>query len=205
VQLRAIMGIGLAIAFPIGSMIGIQQGSFNLAWLSLPDVLISLALLQGLRGDARYGMLLTGFSLTLTLSLINPELSPLFPGLIFLLISRYFHQSLAPHQTPLITQMARRIRGPDAPFSNDALAYTTRLTRAWSFLFICLGACQAILVFTTPGPWPWMMGNTLAPALIFLFLLIEPFYRRYRLPNEPRHSLRHFFTRLAETDWKRMN
>lgn len=192
-------------AFPIGSMVGIQKGSFNLAWLSLPDVLICVALLHGLRGDTRYWMLLTGFSIILTLSLANAELSPLFPGLIFLLISRYFYNSLAPHQTPIITHMARQIRGPGAPFSDDALSYTTRLTRVWSCLFFYLGVSQAILVFTKPGPWPWMMGNTLAPGLIFLFLIIEPFYRRYRLPNEPHHSLRHFFTRLAETDWKGMN
>jgi len=205
VRLRAVIGMGLAIAFPIGSMIGIQSGRFNLAWLSIPDVLICLALLVGLRGNASYWILLAIFTLIVTLSMIHPEFSALFPGLIFLLISRYFHRSLAPHQTPLITQMARRIRGPNAPFSDDAMAYTTGLTRVWSLLFAFLGLNQAILVIAIPGPWPWMMGNTLAPVLIFLFLVIEPFYRRFRMPNEPRHSIRHFLTRLAETDWKGMN
>jgi len=204
VQLRAVIGIGFAIAFPIGSMIGIQTARFDLAFFSLPDILIALALLQGLREDSGYWPLMGALCLLALLSFSRPDYSALFPGMIFLLISRYFHRTLVPHRQPLISQMARHIRGPNSPFSEAALAYTTRLTRVWAFLFILLSLNQVVWVFATPEPWPWIMGNTLAPALIFLFLIIEPFYRRFRLPNEPRHSLRHFFIRLAETDWKRL-
>ncbi|MEY4684991.1 MAG: hypothetical protein RLZ25_1450 [Pseudomonadota bacterium] len=203
-RFRAIISIGLAVAFPVGSMVGIQSGNFNLGWLSFPDVLISLALLHGLKSDTEHWIFLGGFTLTLALTLMNPELGALFPSLIFLLISRYFQRSLTPPQKPLITQMARHVRGQDAPFSQAALSYTLGLTRAWWLFFVFLGLIQVLLVIFTQSNWAWMMGNTLAPALIFLFLVLEPVYRRHRLPNEPQHSLRHFFSRLSEADWKRM-
>lgn len=203
-QLRAIISIGLAIAFPIVSMVGIQRGDFNLAWLSLPDILICLALIHGLRSDARFGTFLAVFTLVLSLALIHSKYGALFPGLIFILISRYFQKTLEPYQTPLITQMARHIRGTELGLSENALRYTRKLTGAWALLFILLGLCQAILVVISEGAWAWMMGNSLAPLLILLFLLTEPLYRRYRLPDEPRHSFRHFLSRLLEADWKRI-
>lgn len=204
-QLRAVISIGLALAFPIGSLVGIQRGGFDIGWLSLPDVLICLALLQGLRDDVRYGIFLTAFLLLLGLTLIDSQYGALFPGLIFLLISRYFKRTLEPDQTPLITQMAQRIRGPEMSFSNDALRYTRKLTGIWALFLVCLGLIQTILVVTAGGPWAWVTGNSLAPALILLFLMTEPFYRRYRLPNEPRHSFRHFLAQLLGADWKGMH
>lgn len=203
-QLRAIIGIGLGVAISIGALIATQRGDFNPSWLSLPDALICLALIQGLRSEERYGLYLAGFSGVMTLALFDPNKGALFPGLLFLLISRYFQRTLEPNRIPLITQMARRIRGPNIGFSEDALCYTRRLTRAWSLLLLLLGFIQAGLVLITEGSWAWVMGNLLGPVLIFLFLIGEPFYRRFRLPNEPRHSLRQFLIRLLEADWKGM-
>lgn len=200
--LRAIFSLGLAIAFPVVSLIGIRGGVANPFWLALPDALICLALIQGLRGDSKYVFALSGLALTSILSFIDSTNSPLFSALIFALIARYFERTLEPFQTPLITQMARRIRGPDLGFSEDAFNYTRKLTRIWSLFFVLLGVNQVILVIATRGTWALMMGNSLAPALILIFLAFEPIYRRYRLPNEPRHAFRHFLTRLLETDWK---
>jgi len=199
------ISIGLALAFPLGSLVMINAGTFNPVWLSLPDLLIGLALLQGLKADKTYWLFLVGFFLTLLLSILSPSKSALFPGFIFLVVSRYFYRSLCGDQTPLITQMARRIRGPTTPFSEAAGRYTRSLTRVWWLLFMMLGLNQLLLAWMTDGRWAWLMGNSLAPALIFLFLIVEPLYRRHLLPNEPHHSLRHFFTRLAEIDWKGMN
>ena len=184
--LRAIFSLGLAIAFPVVSLLGIRGGAVNPFWLALPDALICLALLQGLRGDSKYVFALSG------------------SALIFALIARYFERTLEPFQIPLITQMAQRIRGPDQGFSEDAFNYTRKLTRIWSLFFVLLGVNQVILVVATEGTWALMMGNSLAPALILIFLTVEPIYRRYRLPSEPRHAFRHFLTRLLETDWKAM-
>jgi len=204
VQLKAIISIGLAITFPIVSLMGIQWGGFNLSLLSFPDILICLALVQGLRGDGQYVIFLAGFSLILALALTNARYGALFPGLIFFLISRYFLRTLAPNKTPLITLMAHRIRGPDMGFSEDAMRYTRNLTGVWALLFVLLGITQLMLVLEAEERWAWLMGNTFAPALILLFLIAEPLYRRYQLPNEPRHAFRHFITRLLEIDWKGM-
>lgn len=204
--LRAALSIGLAIAFPVASFFVIRNAALDPVWLSIPDVLISVGLLLGLRQEQGYGFCLTLFITVLALALYKPELSALFPGIVLFLISRYFSRTLKkPGQTPLITEMATRVRGPELPMSNEAVAYTTALTRVWSVLLVLLALNQLFAVLMTKSTWPWIMGNTFAPAFIFLFIVLEPLYRRYRLPNEPRHSFRHFFSRLVENDWKGKN
>ena len=181
---------------------GIQSAAFNPVWLSAPDVLISLGLLYGLRRDRWFWGLVASFSLIIGLTISRTDWGGLMPGLVFLLISRYFSRTLeGANQTPLITQMAQRIRGPELPMSIEVRGYTTALTRVWSALLSLLALNQILSVALAKDSWPWIMGNTLAPIIIFLLLVLEPFYRRIRLPNEPRHSLRHFFSRLADNGW----
>ena len=114
-----------------------------------------------------------------------------------LLLGYLFARTLAPGQTALITQFARRVHG--GVLAPAQQVYTRRATLAWA-LFFALDALisLALFVFAPLSVWS-VFANLLTLPLVAAMFIGEYLVRRLLLPDMPHVSIaagvRAFWTR----------
>ncbi len=95
---------------------------------------------------------------------------------IFLLVA--FASSLLPGHMPVVTRIARFVRGDLSP---ELTLYTRRVTIAWCGFFACDLACSLLLLLLAPHAWVYFVTALNLP-LLALMAVAEYSYRlvRYR-------------------------
>jgi len=96
-----------------------------------------------------------------------------------------FARTLRQGREPLVTRLARRIRGGALPL--EVLSYTRRVTQAWCIFFACMAAASIALFVFAPLPAWSLFANLLNLPLVAMMFLAEYCVRITRL----RH-LHHF-------------
>lgn len=150
------------------------------AWLSLGGLLLGAGLLSW-QGGALYFLYLP-------------------PVLLNLFLMGVFLASLRPPRTPLITAVARHIRGGDMP--DEIAAYTRRLTGFWAALFAAAAAWSALAaILATTDTWSWIT-NVFNYLVVFLVFGLEYLYRMWRYRHLPHPSLRNYLRGLLRSDFR---
>jgi uncharacterized membrane protein len=91
-----------------------------------------------------------------------------------------FGRTLAPGQTPMVTQFAIRIRGAITP---EIAVYTRAVTLAWVFFFGLL-VLVSLMLFLWGSHQNWsLFATVLTPALVCLMFAIEYLIRLRLLPR----------------------
>lgn len=91
-----------------------------------------------------------------------------------------FARTLAPGREPLVSTIARIVRGELAP---ELARYTRNVTRAWCVFFAAMAAALALgAAFAPVAVWS-LLANILVYPLIALMFAAEYAYRRMRFPH----------------------
>lgn len=102
-------------------------------------------------------------------------------GAAYALLLWYFGRTLRGGREPLVTRLARRIRGTLSP---ERERYTRRLTVAWCGFFGAQLACSAaLLAFAPLETWSFFV-NVLNVPLVAAMFAGDYVYRRTRLGDE---------------------
>lgn len=101
-----------------------------------------------------------------------------------LLLAWFFGRTLVGGRVPLVTSMARIVRGVD-PLAPELERYTRHATLAWCVFFVAMTAISAALAAFAPlAAWS-LFANVLAAPLIVAMFAAEYAYRRRRLAGYP--------------------
>ncbi len=96
-----------------------------------------------------------------------------------LILLWFFGRTLVPGRDPLVTSIARFVRGALEP---DVERYTRRVTWAWCGFFAANAAISLALAALAPlAAWS-LYANVLAYPLVALMFVAEYAYRRQRFP-----------------------
>jgi len=101
-----------------------------------------------------------------------------------LLLAWFFGRTLAGGRVPLVTSIARIVRGMD-PLAPELERYTRHATAAWCIFFVAMTAISAALAAFTPLAVWSLFANVLAAPLIVAMFAAEYAYRRRRLAGFP--------------------
>jgi len=165
------LGVVLALCYPALVFFGSRY--LHPAWLAL--ALLPLALLRGRGQPGRWLLLAAVLTLSAAAvalqSHVPLKLYPVVMNLFFLVL---FAGSLSAPQTAV--ERLARLRDPDLP--PRAVAYTRRVTQAWSVFFLCNGAIALATVLSgSDAAWFWYNG-AIAYALIGAMFVVEWLCRR---------------------------
>lgn len=139
-------------------------------WLAAILIAVSLALHFAIIAGARGDWVVAGMWLA-TASTVG--------GNLFLLT--VFARTLAPGREPLVTTIARLVRG--APLDPRMQDYTRSVTFTWSLYFASMAMiCLALAAFAPLHVWSLFTNVLVWPAVGLLFM-IEYGYRRWRFRN----------------------
>jgi ABC-type polysaccharide/polyol phosphate export permease len=113
----------------------------------------------------------------------------------YLILFWYFARTLREGKEPLITRLARSVRGSLPP---EIVAITRRVTLAWSAFFAAqvLGS-MLLLVFAPFDIWS-MFVNLLNFPLLALMFVGDHLYHAIRFPDYPRPSIARVLRAFAE-------
>jgi uncharacterized membrane protein len=115
---------------------------------------------------------------------------------INLLLAWFFGRTLVRGRTPLVTALARVVRGV-SPLPPELERYTRRVTWAWSLFFAATVAVSAALAAFAPLATWSLFANVLAAPLVAAMFAGEYAYRRWRLAAYEHVPLRTIVGRLA--------
>ena len=102
------------------------------------------------------------------------------PVILPLLLWSVFFRSLLPGQTPLVTGIAREVRGS---LSDELCDYTRNVTALWSAAFLLLATLSALLPFVATAHTWSLFTNCLNYMLIAALFIVEFLYRQRRFSN----------------------
>lgn len=165
------LGVLLALCYPALVFFGSRY--VHPAWLAL--ALLPLALLRGRGQPGRWWLLAAVLALGLAAAVLQSHVPlKLYPVVMNLFFLALFAGSLSAPQT-LVERLAR-LRDPELP--PRAVAYTRRVTQAWSVFFLCNGAIALATVLSgSDAAWFWYNG-VIAYGLIGTMFAIEWLCRR---------------------------
>jgi len=216
-QVRRFVAVALAVAYPLLAHAASVLDSRALTLASvvvLAAAALGPALLDGRRW-ALASLPVVGLAIAV-LARLDAVALVLFAPPVFLnaYLAWLFGHTLARGSTPLIERLVRLLQPPGLPIEPGVIGYARTLTRAWTGLFLVLGATNlALAALATPGglfdvagvrapmtvrieTWS-LFANVLNYVLVAAIFLIEFAYRRRRFPGRPYRNLVDFFRRSA--------
>lgn len=158
----------------------ILRGLLENSWLSwgVITLLLAAGLLINVLGIQRYILYLP-------------------PVVLPLMLWSIFQRSLQSGRTPLITSIAREVRGS---LSEELRNYTRRVTTTWSWLFLALSVGSALLPFVaSPVVWS-LFTNFLNYLFIVLLFVFEFIYRQWRFSELEHKSFYQYLQSIARVD-----
>lgn len=182
----------LFLAYPLLAHLATLAHSQRLAWLALV-VFFLVPLLPALRRGKVWAWTALGIvALALYVCAASGWASYLIylpPVLIPLAVLFVFARTLREGRTPLVTQMATKIRGELPP---DLSVYTRRVTEFWVGLLLVLALSSILLaVFATPEWWS-LMTNIVQYLVLAAVFALEYAYRRWRFRHLQHESFAGF-------------
>ena len=186
----------LILAYPLLSHLATLWHSQRLAALALA-IFVAVPLLPALRRRRTWAWL----ALTVTLAVLYfaveagwaARLMYLPPVLIPLSVLALFARSLRPGQQPLVSVVARQIRGAELP--PELATHTRRVTQCWVWLLAILALGALLLaIFASAEIWS-LMTNVVMYLILGSAFVIEYGYRRWRY----RHLQHEGFATLIAT------
>lgn len=183
------------VCFPVGSFWAIRSGIAPV-WLGAGDFMLALFVLAAVISDVRSPgfplklagcMGFGGVAMTVLFSWRPDYLSYLPFMAISASFAWLFGKTLrAGGGEPLITHFARMERGGQLP--DELVAYTRRLTWAWTALFGCLLAESLVLAACASVETYLLFANSYNYLLVGGFFVGEYLYRRIRYRRYPHAS-----------------
>ncbi len=116
------------------------------------------------------------------------------PVAIYTALLCFFGRTLAPGREPLVTTIARIVRGPASP---ELERHTRRVTWAWCVFFAAMAVALVVLALVAPLALWSFFANVLSYILTGLMFAVEYAYRRWRFPTYEHVSPLRMFARLA--------
>jgi len=208
-------GTALVVSYPLLAHAAtlLQSGTLTLASVI---VLAAAVLLPGLLASKPAAWLGAAAAAVAIPGLARIDATALVLFLPPVLINAYlawlFGRTLAAGRTPLIGLMVRMLHGAEERLDASISRYATRLTAAWTLLFVALGLVNLTLAllakpgglliaagFTPPAAVPretWsLFANVLNYIIVGVFFLAEYAYRRRRFPQQPYRNIVDFLRR----------
>jgi uncharacterized membrane protein len=138
------------------------------------------------------GLVLAGLTLWVLRLLDIGGIAPILIGLALFtlcygILLRAFALSLRAGREPLITNIARRMRGAMPP---DIQRYTRGVTVLWTVTFALELAVSFALLLFAPLAWWTAFVTWISLALVLSVLVVEYVVRRIHLRHHPRDRLR---------------
>src|SRR5262245_60833678 len=112
----------------------------------------------------------------------------------------FFGRTLRAGSEPLITRVARRVRGP---LPAEVAAFTRRITLAWCAFFAAQLLGSALLLALAPRDVWSMFINVLDVPLVAALFVVLHAYRGLRFPDEPPVSMARILSAFAEVASRR--
>lgn len=158
---------------------------------------------HGTRSNWRILTLLLGaVSAMLTVSFMNPLLFIYIPNLVINMgIAIFCFSTLAPNHEPIITRIARLIRGN---LTDDIKAYTRRVTWIWAWFSLALVVESTLLLRFAPIEITLIFFNFIHYALITALFLLEHAYRKFRFPHDSHITPLQLAVKLTSSGWSAM-
>lgn len=195
------VAVALAIAYPILAHIASVTGSHALTLASV--VLLGVAVLwQPLLDARRWAIISVPFAALAAAALVQIDAISLVlfvpPVLLNAWLAWLFGHTLAGGRTALIERLVRLLQPPGVALEPGVVRYAQRLTRAWTSLFVALGATNLALAILAPRDVWSLFANLLNYAIVAVFFGLEYTYRRRRFPERPYRNFLHFLRRVAD-------
>lgn len=176
-RVLALSGILLVVCYPLAVYAALAA---DRAALAIVLAMLSLVLLAAAAPRRWRRAVIAVFVLIALIGVASglpTRLTYLPPILINVGLAAWFGMTLRAGREPMISRFARVERGTLEP---DLVAYTRRLTVAWTLFFLAMAAASsALAVLPSRAPWMWFtaFGNWLCVAALFFG---EHVYRRKR-------------------------
>jgi uncharacterized membrane protein len=190
----------LLMIYPLLAHLAVLGHDTRLQWLAL--MLLGTAPLFGAllrhRWWAYVGVLALGSVLYFVVTAGGGAYAMLFPPvLIPVALGVVFAKTLKRGETPMITRIARAMRGSLSP---ELEIYTRRVTIVWVAMFVALTA-SAIALALWARPEIWSLGTNLVHYLVLGALFVgEYIYRRIRFRKHAHESLATYLRKLAKVN-----
>ena len=182
---------------PIGSPRILIQAALLIAYLVCSHA--GVTLLE--TSLASWGLMLALTLGSLALMALDSLLYLLYvPPVVFpLLLWSVFQGSLGPGRTPLITAIAREVRGSLSP---ELCNYTRAVTALWSGCFLSLALLCALLpLFASSALWS-LFANCLNYVLIVLLFVLEFVYRQWRFREIEHKTFWQYLQSIVRVDFR---
>ena len=195
------VAVALAIAYPILAHIASVTDSRALTLASV--VVLGVAVLwQPLLDGRRWALIAVPFAALTAAALFQIDAISLVlfvpPVLFYAWLAWLFGHTLARGRTALIERLVRLLQPPGVALEPGVVGYAQRLTRAWTALFVALGATNLALAILAPRDVWSLFANLLNYAIVAVFFGLEYCYRRRRFPERPYRNFPHFLRRVAD-------
>ncbi len=190
----------LLLIYPLLAHLAVLHHDGRLQWLSLM-LLVAAPLWHPLKGLRAWAWL-TVTALAAGLALVIAKGGGVYalflpPVLIPLALLLVFAKTLKPGVEPMITRIARAMRGSLTP---ELEHYTRAVTWAWVAMFSGL-TVSAIVLALWATPEAWSLGTNLLHYLALgAFFAIEYAYRRWRFRNLAHEGFLTYLRRLVKVN-----
>lgn len=124
------------------------------------------------------------------------------PVLLNAFLCALFAQSLGAARTPIISAVARSIRGAELPPTLQR--YTRQLTLFWALLFAAMGTVSALLALLAPDELWSAFTNFYSYLILALVFIIEFGMRRLLFRDDQHTSAKAYIRGLIKTDFRRL-
>jgi uncharacterized membrane protein len=186
---RAPLLAALVLMVPIFIHLAVLSRNPWFEWLAL-TIIVALPLAEGLlagRLAAWLWFVALASSAALVVRLQCAALLLYLPSVALPgLLAWFFGRTLLAGDAPLIERIARSARGP---LPDYLVAYTRRLTQAWTLLFAGMALFALLLALSGRRELWSLVTNVGNYLLVAVFVLVEYVYRRWRFSDYPHPGL----------------
>jgi uncharacterized membrane protein len=201
-----------AVAYPLLAHAATVTASARLTLASVVALTLAM-LLPGLLAQRPAAWAAAVFAAAAIVLLVRMDAAALVlflpPVLINVFLAWLFGRTLGSGRPSLIERLVRLLHPPEEELDPAIAAYATRLTGAWTVLFVTLAGVNLLLaLFATPGglleaagmapplavpigTWS-LFANLLNYLVVGAFFVAEWVYRRRRFPQQPYRNLLDF-------------
>lgn len=199
---RILIQAALLVAYLFCSHFAVTRDQPQLQLLALWLLALGL-ILRGLleSSPASWGLMLALTLGALGLSALGLLRYVLYlPPVVFpLLLWGVFQGSLRPGHTPLITAIARQVRGTLSP---EVCAYTRAVTVLWSGCFLSLAIlCVLLSLFARDALWS-LFANCLNYVFIALLFVLEFVYRQWRFRELEHKTFPQYLQSIVQVNFR---
>lgn len=196
--------VALLLAYPLSVHFAVITQSPGLQLASL--VVLALGLCYpGLKQNSLFAwaVLLAVCLLALAFDYLQLTMYVLYlpPVILPLLFWSVFYRSLMAGQTPLVTQIGERARGP---FTEELKTYTRHVTQLWAVFLFTLALWSALLPWLASVELWSLFTNFLNYFMLGLLFVMEYIYRKSRFRDHDHPDFRQYLAIVFKANIRKL-